>query len=266
MECKRCGKIFCDRTHLFRHLNAKRVCKPVKSNTGVKILIDELQLPVQKLYICDKCSNSYKHQSSLYRHKKNCQTLTKTQTKALKMITPTMTINVNSEMSGNINVDARTINIWPCSPEYLNFVALARNHNLPIAQAFAHQHQPEALLYANMRTLKPESLSFYAPSTELDEVRYFDGKKYAKRDDGCDIIIAHLKLCIDELQRYVSDPKTLIICKEICDDREVDFDLQLKRLQLAKADMEKVNTFIKKANLMRGEVEKVIKEYEIPVE
>lgn len=70
---------------LQKHLNRKRICQPIMSNTEPSELLLELYRmdPAQE-HKCTKCNKCFSHISSRYRHEKHCMKLTETKLEELE--------------------------------------------------------------------------------------------------------------------------------------------------------------------------------------
>lgn len=79
MTCERCDKYFKQSGSLYRHLERKTPCDPIKSDIDPKALLDKLRKRQRKttkvngLYRCNKCNKGYKTTAGKSRHMKTCQ-------------------------------------------------------------------------------------------------------------------------------------------------------------------------------------------------
>jgi uncharacterized C2H2 Zn-finger protein len=71
-ECSRCGNVFLSKTHLVRHLQKLKPCKAVLEDIDIDEYIDDLTSHKPNKNQCKTCDKSFKHRSSLSRHKKTC--------------------------------------------------------------------------------------------------------------------------------------------------------------------------------------------------
>lgn len=69
--CKRCGYTTKYKHVLIQHLEKKKICDPKLNDIDVNDLIAECKEQAQKTYSCI-CGKSFKHEPSLYRHKRTC--------------------------------------------------------------------------------------------------------------------------------------------------------------------------------------------------
>lgn len=74
MDCRRCGKSFDSKKYLLQHLHKRRPCKTLNETIEVAVYITELTTKEQlTLHECQVCHKSFRHLTSLSRHKKSCQ-------------------------------------------------------------------------------------------------------------------------------------------------------------------------------------------------
>jgi len=71
IQCDRCGTNFSRLTHLRRHFNNKRVCKPVLQDIPIKELIEKYKIK-KGCYKCENCGKEYKTAAGKCKHKKKC--------------------------------------------------------------------------------------------------------------------------------------------------------------------------------------------------
>ena len=74
-ECQRCGVTMNRKNNFLRHLQRKFVCKPIKQNISIEILLEQFKKThltkknIEKKYSCDLCDSSFTRKNNLKQHK-----------------------------------------------------------------------------------------------------------------------------------------------------------------------------------------------------
>ena len=71
IQCERCSKEFTRFTHLRRHFNNKKICKPVLKDIPIEELIEKYKVK-KGCYKCENCGKEYKSAVGKCKHKKKC--------------------------------------------------------------------------------------------------------------------------------------------------------------------------------------------------
>lgn len=293
-RCIRCGEAFTRKSDLRRHLTRSQACPPLNSHTGPKRLLERLDAAQQKPFTCPHCGRRYSHATSLCRHTRACfgafQTnaiaalsekldgitarldqLTTAQTNATTNIGSIGSIGGISVVNNNsTNIDAhRTYNIRAWDPQNFDFEALSEcdSLNSPMHRYFPARDPVEALLAFYMRRDPPENYSAYAVSDRPEDIRFFDGEKYARVENP-------QRLLDDGYQAMAEAFIKQVVTREAeFNDQYVvqggqpeEFERQKGRLLAARDKADRIEVMMIKLSRMAPAIKKVIDDEQIPVE
>ena len=111
-ECQRCGIIMNRKNNFLRHLQRKFVCKPIKQDIPVSILLDNFTKKTKstsnKKFKCEFCNKSFTRKNNLKQHKKKYCKMTNISNKNNNLIQ----YSFNEKSIAKIDNKNENMNYW----------------------------------------------------------------------------------------------------------------------------------------------------------